>query len=779
EEIIKTSNKVVVRKTTEKITNERKKAAVTAIQLTTTPETCKEIVSEQKKDGRIELSETIKKELDIPSTETLVTTVQKYTINEKLKKPESTSWWTTAVNLSYLKNAAAQHEGEWRDKYNKAREYLSSQIGDSDAEKEILEVTDKYVVDKATHKVIEDHKQEVIAVEKEKKEKRQSILENITGGITSLYKTSTEATRDLGKHIGQALTFDTDEHDHQEKAAALIVVQSSTTPEKTKSIVTTQKNDGSFELSQTIVKELDVPAKEVVTTIQTYTTNEKLKKPESASWWKTALTLSYLKNAASQHEKEWRDKYNKAREYLTLQIGDAEAEKELLDTTDKYVVDNVTKKVIVEKKKTAIIAIQSHTTPETVETAISSQKDDGSFEISETITKELDVTSPEDLITSAQDVTKNDKLKYVDASIWKTALTLGYLNTTAPQHENTWKDKYDKAREYLHAKLNNPELEEEIIKTSNKVVVGKTTEKITNEHKKAAVTAIQLTITPETCKEIVSEQKKDGQIELSKTIKKELDIPSTETLVTTVQSYTTNEKLKKPESTSWWTTAVNLSYLKNAAAQHEGEWRDKYNKAREYLSSKIGDADAEKEILEVTDKYVVDKATHKVIEDHKQEVIAIEKEKKEKRQSILENITGGLTSIYKSTAEATRDLGKQIEQAFTFDEDEHDNQEKAAALIVVQSNITPEKTKSIVTTQKNDGSFEISQTIVKELDVPAKEVVTTIQKCTTNEKLKKPESASWWKTALTLSYLKNAASQHEGEWRDKYNKAREYLTLQI
>ncbi|CAG8746677.1 5463_t:CDS:1, partial [Acaulospora colombiana] len=353
EEIIKTSNKVVIGKTTEKINNEHKKAAVTAIQITTTPETCKEIISEQKKDGQIELSETIKKELDIPSTETLVTTVQKYTTNEKLKKPESTSWWTTAVNLSYLKNAAAQHEGEWREKYNKAREYLSSQIGDADAEKEILEATDNYVVDKATHKVIEDHKQEVIAIEKEKKEKRQSILENLTGGLTGLYKSATEVTKNLGEHIEKALTVDADEHDHQEKAAALIVIQSNTTPEKTKSIITDQKNDGSFELSQTIVKELDVPEKEVVTTIQTCTTNEKLKKPESASWWNTALTLSYLKNAASQHEGEWRDKYNKAREYLASQVGDAEAEKELLDTADKYVVDNVTKKVIVEKKKNA------------------------------------------------------------------------------------------------------------------------------------------------------------------------------------------------------------------------------------------------------------------------------------------------------------------------------------------------------------------------------------------------------------------------------------------
>ncbi|CAG8785698.1 8948_t:CDS:1, partial [Acaulospora morrowiae] len=224
----------------------------------------------------------------------------------------------------------------------------------------------------------------------EKKEKRQSILGNITGGLTTLIETTTDTVKDLGKHVEQALTFDTDDHDHQEKAAALIVVQSNATPEKTKSIVTTQKDDGCFDLSETVAKELDVPTKEVVTTIQTYTTNEKLKKPESASWWTTALTLSYLKNAASEHEGEWRDKYNKAREYLTAQIGDSETEKELLNTTDKYVVDNAAKKVIIEKKKTAMIAIQSATKPETVEMATSTQKDDGSFEISETITNELD-----------------------------------------------------------------------------------------------------------------------------------------------------------------------------------------------------------------------------------------------------------------------------------------------------------------------------------------------------------------------------------------------------
>src|SRR6185295_5709534 len=179
---------------------------------------------------------------------------------------------------------------------------------------------------------------------------------------TSIYKSAAGTTRDLGKHIEEALTFDTDEHDHQEKAAALIVVRSKTTPEKTKSIISTQKDNGCFELSENVIKELHVstvPKTEVITTVQKYTTNKKLKKPESSTWWSTALTLSYLKNAASQHEGEWKEKYDKAQKYLSEQIGDEKTKKELIDCTDKYVVDNITKKIIVEKKKTAVIAIQS------------------------------------------------------------------------------------------------------------------------------------------------------------------------------------------------------------------------------------------------------------------------------------------------------------------------------------------------------------------------------------------------------------------------------------
>ncbi|RHZ75442.1 hypothetical protein Glove_213g124 [Diversispora epigaea] len=124
-----------------------------------------------------------------------------------------------------------------------------------------------------------------------------------------------------------------------------------------------------------------------------------------------SLISAISKNAAFQHESECKNTIKHS-----IQIDDGsfdeiseETKKELIDFTDKYVVDNVTKKVIVEKKKTeAIVTIAS----------TQMKVKYGSFEINEKITKELDVTftSSNDLITSAQIITINDELKSVDPS---------------------------------------------------------------------------------------------------------------------------------------------------------------------------------------------------------------------------------------------------------------------------------------------------------------------------------------------------------------------------
>ncbi|RHZ73628.1 hypothetical protein Glove_230g12 [Diversispora epigaea] len=98
------------------------------------------------------------------------------------------------------------------------------------------------------------------------------------------------------------------------------------------------------------------------------------------------LISAISKMQAVQHEGEWKDRYNKALYKLTCE------------------------KVNVEKKNHCYCN-PSATTPDITST----QKKDGSFEINEKITKDLDVTSSNGLITLAQTITTNDdELKFFD-----------------------------------------------------------------------------------------------------------------------------------------------------------------------------------------------------------------------------------------------------------------------------------------------------------------------------------------------------------------------------
>ncbi|RHZ51819.1 hypothetical protein Glove_469g43 [Diversispora epigaea] len=448
---------------------------------TITIEIVSKLLSYRTQDGCFSLSNDVANLLGFKSKESLDMALEAHFISDATSILHK-DILTTEITLFFLRFVAVDYHEHWLTEFEKSRTWLKTQIKDLIVEFDLIDtarlfVLQNYDIDeeakeldfkqlgKTNESILEELSSNsgVVSSAKTKASKKTGIFGNLTGGLTSIYKSTTDTSKDLGKHIEEALTFDggftfdADEQDHQEKAAALIVVQSKTTPEKIKSIITTQKDNGCFELNENVIKELDVPKTQDITTVQKYTTNEKLKKPESSTWWSTALTLSYLKNAASQHEGEWKEKYDKAQKYLSEQIGDEKTKKELIDCTEKYVIDNITKKVIVEKEKTTVIAIQSATTPETIEIVTSTQKKDGSFdEISEKLTKELDVTSSNDHITSTQNITNNDKLKSVDSS-----QVAGEINVA--KHENIFIKK-----------LNNPELEE-VIKTSNKVIVEKTT----------------------------------------------------------------------------------------------------------------------------------------------------------------------------------------------------------------------------------------------------------------------------------------------------------------
>ncbi|CAG8815286.1 14767_t:CDS:1, partial [Cetraspora pellucida] len=693
--------------------DDHEKAEALVVVESASPEKCKEIVSGQKDVGCIELNETICNELDVPKEE-IIGTIQKKITNKKLLSPELLSSLATAINVSYLKKAASQNEGELKDKYNKALGYLKKQIGDEIAEKELLECTDDFVVENCIKKVIKDKKRN-----------------------------------------------------------AVDTVQKSTTPEKCDDVVSKQNNDGSFEVSETICKEIDVPVTNVVTEVKKYTQNPKLRSPKSEPWWKTAFATSYLNIAAPHHKKQWEDKHDKARKYLSDQIGDADAEKELLDCTDKYIIDNIAKKVEKDHKKEAAIAVvQESASPEKHKEIVSKQKNDGSIEIDDSICKELQAPK-EDIITTIKKKVTNKKLQSPDLlSSLATAINISYLKNAASKYKGDWEDKYNKARDYLSKQIGDAEAEKELLDCADEYVVDKTTDKVIAEkkrdvidlkkdeipkeqskaksfignlydeavkledqiekalgfnkdeelddHEKAeALIVVEESASPEKCNEVVADQKDDGCIELSDTVCDELDAPKEE-IIKTIQPTLTNNKLQLPNLLSILSTAINLSYLKNTAPKLKGVWEDKYNKARKYLSDHIGDEDAEKELLKCADDYVIDNCAKKMIKNKKRN-----------------------------------------------------------AVIMVQEVATPEKCDVIVSNQKNDGSFEVSETICEEIDVPVTDVVTEVKEYTQNPKLKSPESEPWWKTALTTSYFNIAAPHNKNQWEDKSKKARKYLSDQI
>ncbi|CAG8854710.1 31551_t:CDS:1, partial [Gigaspora margarita] len=168
----------------------------------------------------------------------------------------------------------------------------------------------------------------------------------------------------------------------------------------------------------------------------------------------------------------------------------------LLDCADEYVADNSLKKVIKDKKRTAVLYLQSSTTPDKHDCVVSKQKDDGSFEISETVCKEIDI--PVDVIPVVKKETEKELLDCTD--------------------------KYD-----------------------------------------VAITIVQDAASPDKCEEIVSKQKDDGSIELDDSVCFELGAPK-EDIITTIKKKITNEKLKSSEHSTSLSTAINLAYLKNAAS---------------------------------------------------------------------------------------------------------------------------------------------------------------------------------------------------------------------
>ncbi|CAG8575162.1 1940_t:CDS:2 [Dentiscutata erythropus] len=99
--------------------------------------------------------------------------------------------------------------------------------------------------------------------------------------------------------------------------------------------------------------------------------------------------------------------------------------------------------------------------------------------------------------------------------------------------------------------------------------LGDQLENALDDHEKAeALIVVEESGTPEKCKEIVSDEKDDGCIELDDSVCNELDTPK-ENIINTIQRIAKNDKLKTPERKSTLEPSISIPYLKKAAPHHE------------------------------------------------------------------------------------------------------------------------------------------------------------------------------------------------------------------
>jgi hypothetical protein len=393
----------------------------------------------------------------------------------------------------------------------------------------------------------------------------------------------TDTAKQTTDSISQATQYTTDT-----VSSTLINLKSKTTPEKTKKIfLNCQRANGSIKLDKTISGQINISSDNLQSSIQTYGVSEKLKSiPKSV--WETVLALRYL-TITSQSQDQHKEQSEKAKKYLIEELRDEKLVDELLTTSDKIIIEHSVKK----EKDDSVATVKSSTTTEKAKEIVSSQKEDGSLELSDTVSKELDVESNESLISSVRTYFVHDNKKLLD-----TALILSFLRkTTSTDSSPELKEKAEKAEKYLKNQLESDENVKELLEKTDTFVVEHATRKVIKEKvDQSVVELIQKTVTEEESIKVVETQNNDGSYKkISDQIIEKLGITTIENDSSSIR--TTDERVKEFD-TKVWNTFITIAYCNKVL----GKWIVQIEKARAWLHAQIEDEKLENMILESCEK---------------------------------------------------------------------------------------------------------------------------------------------------------------------------------
>ncbi|GBB93608.1 hypothetical protein RclHR1_00220042 [Rhizophagus clarus] len=503
-----------------------------------------EIIGTQNNDGSFDiLSDQITDELAIVATENISSSI--HISNERMKK-FNTKIWNTFITIAYCINVLRKHKSNWTTQNDKARAWLHIQIGDEKLENDILESCKKVIVEKAFNNI-------------KKESSWSSALESILK-----YKI-------------------------EDVSSVFIILRSKTTPETAKKIVDDQKSNGSIKLNKIVSDQINISSDKIQSFIQTYGVSEKLK-TVSKDVWETALSLRYL-TIASQSQVRHKEQSEKAKKYLIEELKDKKLAEELLSISEKIIVEQSVKK----EREVAAATVKTSTTTEKAKKIVSCQKDDGLIELTDNVSKELDVKSNDSLRSSIKTCFGNrlpENTKLLD-----TAITLSFLRKTS---SSELKDKFEKAEKYLKAQLKNDEkLFKELLEKTDTVVVEHATKKVIKEKAdRSVVEIIQEAVTEKESMKVIETQNNDGSYKkISDQITEKLGITIIENFSSSIRI--PDERVKKFD-TKVWNTFITIAYCNKIL----GKWIVQIEKARAWLHAQIEDEKLENKILESCEKTI-------------------------------------------------------------------------------------------------------------------------------------------------------------------------------
>ncbi|RIA79793.1 hypothetical protein C1645_882503, partial [Glomus cerebriforme] len=229
---------------------------------------------------------------------------------------------------------------------------------------------------------------------------------------------------------------------------------------------------------------------------------KEVKLPESKPLVDTAVTLSFLRKTSSfETSPELKVKYEKAKKYLTTQLG-------IKEKANQTVVEKVQESVTEEECEKVIKTQNNDESNKKALTWLHEQVKDEKLE--KEILESCEKVVVEKVSQKKKQPSSSSWFGWVTKSAYKaTEYTKESLSDAASSYLWNQADKYkeqsEKAKKYLIQELKDEKLVEELLTTSDKIIVEQSVQK----EKKEAVATIKTSTTTEKANEIVSCQNDD------------------------------------------------------------------------------------------------------------------------------------------------------------------------------------------------------------------------------------------------------------------------------